>query len=222
MDLAAVRFINLAANLTELSVSGVSTNCYRCLSLPLVSLNAARRASGFLALDTTFTTDFEVFDMGPGELGALLPRLDLAADDLRQRHDEAALRTLIGLHHETHDEDGRPRLGAGGLLLTRFSYHFGEHGIYNVIIRDPATHNSTDAAPVVVAQVAVAIEPDDANVPIYVAMGIIGAVAIVYLVGTYVYRVGTKAWAERQQNGDDGLDSMYGGQVPIFFRPLTP
>ncbi len=88
-----------------------------------------------------------------------------------------------------------------------------------IIFRD-AAHPETDKG-LVVAQIAVSSEPDDPNVPIYVAMGIIGALAIVYLVGTYVWRLGSRAWEEHQhkKNGGDALDSMYGGgQVPHALR----
>lgn len=209
MDLAAVRFINVATNITDITVFGVSANCYRCVALPIVSFNATRRATPYLALDTTFSIAFKLLDVSGEDLVFLLPHLDLSSADLRQRHDEAALRALIELHHDTHDEEGRPLAGAG--LISSFDYHFGEHGVYTVIFRD-ATQPETDKG-LVVAQIEVSSEPDDPNVPIYVAMGIIGALTIVYLVGTYVWRFGSRAWEEHQhkKNGGDALDSMYGG-----------
>ena len=217
MDLAAVRFINVATNITDITVFGVSANCYHCVALPIVSFNATRRATPYLALDTTFSIAFKLLDVSGEDLVFLLPQLDLSSADLRQRHDEAALRALIELHHDTHDEEGRPLVGAG--QISSFDYHFGEHGVYTVIFRD-AAHPETDKG-LVVAQIAVSSEPDDPNVPIYVAMGIIGALAIVYLMGTYVWRLGSRAWEEHQhkKNGGDALDSMYGGgQVPHALR----
>jgi hypothetical protein len=171
-----------------------------------------------MALDTTFSTGFFLANASRNELASMLPQLDLSSADLRQHHDEESLRALIEFHHDTHDEEGRPLVGSAA--LGEFSYHFGEHGVYTVILRDAATPNDKGA---VVAQIEVSREPDDANVPIYIAMGIIGALAIVYLVGTCVWLHGSRKWEEHQhkQNGTEALDSMYGGQVtlvPILHR----
>lgn len=177
-------------------------------------------------MDTTFSTNFEVVDVSSHNFSIRLPHLSSLdkRDDMRTQYpyyNEAALLNLIELHHDTHDSEGRPL--SDSIVLTQFSYQFGEHGIYNVLIRDGyVLKNATN--PSVIAEVLVTHDPDDSNIPIYVAMGVIFGLAVVWQASTWGYRCGKIIWEERKINRegtDGGLGSPYIGSAPVILIMQT-
>lgn len=211
MDLAAVRFVNVATNVTNITVLGVSANCYRCVAQPVVTLNATYRASSYLALDTNFAISFDLMETNPHNVSFHFAEYTREERGMSYHYSEEALRNLIELHHATHDEDGKPLLEAN--VLASFDHHFGEHGVYTVIIRDPETNENGTG---LLVEVQATHEPDDPNIPIYVAIGVIVGLAIIWQAITWGYRFGLIAWEHHKlkQDGADGLEAMYGtGQV---------
>jgi len=204
MDRAMVRFINVATTVSNLTILGVSSNCYRCLHLPIATLSDTNRMTSYLSFDTTFPTQFEVLELSSTQEEALFFP-PFPADDGRRRVDGVALDDLIALHQETHDDYGRLLAGSGSALL-EFEYHFGEHGVYTVVFREGVAPDEGSLA----AQIQVTENPDQVYAPLYIAIGVICALAILWFGGSYLYRVGLATWEKHKQKTAETLGDAIG------------